>query len=163
MKVILKLTTLVLAIVLTASQTSFAAFEKPVGTTPSPTVSSIYGVPFGQNTLTADDILHLKNRQIELKIGQKLTWKHKIVLTLVKMKLKKELKKGGNGSATLSGANNPSGFQLNVLGFILGLLLSLLGVLLAFVFIGRNAGISSLIGLAVLIVLVGGYYGLRSK
>lgn len=68
--------------------------------------------------ITMADIKALSVKELEAKIGHKLTWKEKIGLKLAKNKLKRERADGGDGSFGL--------------GFVFGFLLGLLGVLIAY-------------------------------
>jgi hypothetical protein len=80
--------------------------------------------------LTIDDIINLKRKEIELKLGTKLKFKERFALMLVRKKVKRAKKKGlyseqFEGALAYEETQN-HGFE----GFLIGFIFSLIGLLL---------------------------------
>ncbi len=120
-------------------------------------VYSIAGVPVnntpkikveGLVELTHQEFLDLNAKEVKQKTGKRIGLKKKIALKIAQNKLKNGIKKGNAPTKTQE-------FKFNIGGFLLGFFFGLIGTLLCLLFKDqKNAVLSSLIGLGVLILIV---------
>ena len=97
------------------------------------------------------EFMALSPREMGKRRGQKLTFKERMAVKLVKRQVRKMERRGQEVSLEAASQNAASDF--NIGGFLLGFLLGLIGVLIALL-IDRDLVNSALIGLGVWLVIL---------
>lgn len=122
------------------------------------TIGAVNTAPVIDNTavtaLTVGDIVDMKAKDFAAFTGQKMSLKERVGYTLVKSKLKKELRKG-NLKADDSFDKAAASGNFNIGAFLLGFILGLIGFLIVILaFNDKNAWKSALIGWGIWLVLL---------
>jgi hypothetical protein len=123
---LLRLTFILLGLLLLTSTSSLAVH------TPTIKSSETKGLKLAMQSLTVDDIINLKRKEIELKLGTKLKFKERIALVLVKKKVKRAKRKGINGEELVSALASDETKHHGFVGFLLGFFLVVWGVIIAY-------------------------------
>jgi hypothetical protein len=127
MKLNFKLLTLAIAMLFTFAASATVATVNPNAEIKTKEVSSVYNVNLAGKT-SVSDILTLSVKDMETKMGRKMSWKEKGAFKYAKFKFQRAEKKGKLAAEFAKSSDGSIG-----IGFALGFLLGLIGVLIAYI------------------------------
>jgi hypothetical protein len=126
MKLNFKLLTLAIAMLFTFAASATVATIDPNAEIKAKEVSSVYNVNLAGKTAVSD-ILTLSVKDMETKMGRKMSWKEKGAFKFAKYKFQRAEKKGKLAAEFAKSSDGSFG-----IGFALGFVLGFLGVVVAY-------------------------------
>jgi hypothetical protein len=126
MKLNFRLLTLAIAMLFTFAASATVATMDPNAEIKAKEVSSVYNVNLA-GTTSVSDILTLNVKDMETKLGRKMSWKEKGAFKLAKYRFQRAEKKGKLAAEFAKSSDGSIG-----IGFALGFFLGFIGVLIAY-------------------------------